>query len=270
MLGKFGTTELDNILFYMIKNTGWSAWSDYIHNRRHIFENEFPLLLLIAGFFPCDGNLASKMKDLYLEDIKQIDILASYIWSERYLEKELSHCTKVNLDGYYAPFMWKKPWTSVLAGKRVLVVHPFTDSIKKQYSRREKIFTNPDVLPEFQNLMCIKAVQTVAGTKAERDFATWFDALDFMKDKISSKKNEFDAAIIGCGAYGLPLAAHVKRMGKIALHLAGWTQMLFGIYGSRWLNDQPQYAKFINEYWIRPSELERPANFKLVENGCYW
>lgn len=30
---------------------------------------------------------------------------------------------------------------------------------------------------------------------------------------------DYDVAIIGCGAYGMHLAAHAKRKGKIAIHL---------------------------------------------------
>lgn len=110
-------------------------------------------------------------------------------------------------------------------------------------------------------------MQTIAGTQ-NNDFETWFDALDFMKNEISSK--DFDIALIGCGAYGLPLAAHVKRMGKIAIQLAGWTQMLFGIYGNRWIEDQKEYAHFVNEHWTRPNETEKPKHSAIVENGCYW
>ena len=83
-------------------------------------------------------------------------------------------------------------------------------------------------------------------------------------------RNEFDIALIGCGAYGMSLGAHVKRQGKLAIHMAGWLQMLFGIYGNRWVRDQPQYAKYINEHWIRPSKAETPAAASQVESGCYW
>ena len=44
----------------------------------------------------------------------------------------------------------------------------------------------------------------------------------------------FDVAIIGCGAYGMPLAAMLKQAGKQAIHLGGATQLLFGIKGKRW------------------------------------
>lgn len=49
-----------------------------------------------------------------------------------------------------------------------------------------------------------------------------------------------------------------------------WTQMLFGIYGNRWIKDQPEFKKYINEYWTRPSIDERPKNVEKVEGGCYW
>lgn len=199
--------------------------------------------------------------------MKEIDVLASYVYAEKYVDKYLD-CVKVDLDGYYAPFLWKNPWTKYLKGKKVLVVHPFVDSIRYQYEHnREKLFENPDVLPEFAELHTIKAVQTIADQQDPR-FATWFDALQYMKDEIS--KVDFDIALIGCGAYGMNLAAHVKRMGKQAVHLAGWTQMLFGVYGERWIKDQPQYSKFINEHWIRPLKSEKPKGAEKVENGCYW
>lgn len=62
----------------------------------------------------------------------------------------------------------------------------------------------------------------------------------------------------------------MKSIGKKAVHLGGATQMLFGIKSKAW-EEQPQFLhRFINKYWVRPKENERPANFKKVENGRYW
>ena len=47
---------------------------------------------------------------------------------------------------------------------------------------------------------------------------------------------EFDLCLIGCGAYGLPLAAAVKKMGKQAIHIGGSLQLLFKIKGKCWVN----------------------------------
>ncbi len=88
-----------------------------------------------------------------------------------------------------------------------------------------------------------------------------------MEDEID--KHDYDIALIGCGAYGFPLAAHVKRRGKKAVHLAGTLQLLFGIIGSRWEHDE-LYNQLFNEYWCRPNENEKPQTANHVENGCYW
>ena len=155
-------------------------------------------------------------------------------------------------------------WAHILEGHKVLVVHPFTDTIKRQYeNNREKIFPGTNALPKF-DLKCVKAVQTIADEKDSR-FETWFDALDYMTEEIA--KQDFDVCLIGCGAYGFQLASRVKRMGKIAVHMGGSLQTLFGIKGGRW---DVQYSDMYNEYWVYPSEEETPAGFEKVEGGCYW
>jgi hypothetical protein len=96
-------------------------------------------------------------------------------------------------------------------------------------------------------------------------------------------KIDFDIAIIGCGAYGLPLAAHVKRIGKQAVHIAGGTQLLFGILGKRWTEQYQgfwhyrpgidislDYRPLFNEYWVSPSQNEKPKYSEKVEGSCYW
>lgn len=121
--------------------------------------------------------------------------------------------------------------------------------------------------PSFRALYTVKAVQSIGGEGAP-GFKNWFDALEYMKAQMD--RVDYDVVLIGCDAYGMSLAAHAKRRGKLAIHLAGWTQILFGIYGNRWLNDQPRYAKYINEYWVRPSEEEKTKASESIENGCYW
>ncbi len=114
--------------------------------------------------------------------------------------------------------------------------------------------------------MTFKAVQTLCNEQDSR-FNTWFDALKYMIEEIN--KIDFDVAIIGCGVYGLPLTAAIKDMGRQAVHLGGATQILFGIIGKRWENNE-FFSSRVNEYWIRPSENERPKNSDAVEEGCYW
>jgi hypothetical protein len=159
------------------------------------------------------------------------------------------------------------PWTARLEGKRVLVVHPFARTIESQYrTRRELLFENPRMLPAFE-LLTMPAVQSAAGSDC--GYATWLDALDDMCSRIEGL--DFDVAIIGAGAYGLPLGATVKQMGRQAVHLGGATQLLFGIRGRRWEVESPDdIAPLFNEHWVRPSAEETPDRSDLLERGCYW
>ena len=163
------------------------------------------------------------------------------------------------------PYRFSNPWTKALKGKKVLVIHPFANTIQQQYEKRKQIWGEKEILPEFE-LQTLKAVQSAAGEKDER-FVDWFEALDYMKAEIA--KRDFDIAIIGCGAYGFPLAAYIKELGKQAIHLGGATQLLFGIKGNRWENDSG-VKQYFNEYWVRPSMDETPKNNTSVEGGCYW
>ena len=81
------------------------------------------------------------------------------------------------------------------------------------------------------------------------------------------EKHDFDICLLGCGAYGFPLAAHVKRLGKKAVHIGGALQLLFGIKGRRW---DREFSSIYNDAWVRPEENEKPRNANSVEGGCYW
>jgi hypothetical protein len=126
------------------------------------------------------------------------------------------------------------------------------------------LFPGREVLPEFE-LLTFRALQTLGG--ASDRFASWFDAFDWMCCEI--EKINFDVAIIGAGAYGFPLAAFVKRLGRKAVHLGGATQLMFGIMGKRWEKD-PTLKPYVNENWTRPLPAETPPSAHKVEDGCYW
>lgn len=220
---------------------------------------------ILSGFFPSNDTTIRRFSKMMIEDMKLLDILGSWRIEERFLEKYYSKAKRVRLSNL-EPYLQNTPWSIALQGKKVLVIHPFNETIESQYQmNREKLFTNPDVLPAFQSLQTIKAVQTIAGQKSE--FKDWFAALDYMKVEIDKK--DYDIAIIGCGAYGFPLAAHVKRLGKKAIHMGGPTQLLFGIKGKRWI-ENPNFNEIINEHFVFPNESDRVQHANKVEGACYW
>lgn len=269
MVSRLGSTELNCLRNYVgIHSTAPRSILDYIKGRRTPWWWERYNSVQMtkgSGFFPATQENLSRFSTLMLEDMQLVDLLGSWLTNERYVAdylKEAKFCVLEDLE----PFFTEKPWTLQLAGKKVVVVHPFHQSIPRQYARREQIF--PDgLLPDFE-LKVIPAVQSLGGSHL--DFNDWFEALDSMQAAMDEE--DYDVAIIGAGAYGLSLAAHAKRQGKKAIHLGGVTQLLFGIKGRRWEDEYIvwPYRNLMNEHWIRPGPSETPQTAKDVENSCYW
>ena len=284
VIARFGTTEINCINNYLTVNSSKSFVEkcyEYIVDNTHTpwwNTQHFHTMSIYSGIFPEGQDTAERFSERYLKDIPEIDILACHQYYEKFMPLR-DDVEQVQLEMLY-PFFVERPWTRILKGKKVLVVHPFEETIKAQYSKRETLFSDPNILPDF-DLITMKAVQTVAGNKSE--FKDWFEALAYMENRIS--EIDFDIAIIGCGAYGLPLAAYVKRLGKQAIHLAGGTQLLFGILGNRWTNSYKKmgvlhylpgkdinlnYTSLFNENWIYPLASDTPQNANAVEGACYW
>ena len=218
-----------------------------------------------AGFFPPTNEALQRFSDLVVRDAQQINVLGAYADMPQYFLKEaLPQATLIPISDL-EPF-WNTPcWTRCLRGKKVLVIHSMPDTIKAQYAKRDKLFTNPDILPDFE-LTAYRSVNSAMGIKTE--FPDWFSALKKMENDIG--QIEFDIALLGCGAYGMNLGAFIKRdLKKTALHLGGLTQLLFGIKGRRW-ESVPKYNALFSESWTRPLAHEIPLASRRIEDGCYW
>ncbi len=266
MVARLGCFELGIVGIYQSKLTGSTPILSYLAGKISPWWWDSTLSMQIcnnAGFFPSSPTKLDQFGALMNEDLAYVDVLGSWMTYEDRLP-QLDSAHRVELHDL-EPFFSANPWTHALAGKKVLIVHPFTHSIQYQHSHLQHIF--PDgLMPEFE-LITIKAVQTIAGEIT--NFPDWFAALDHMKEQMDTV--DFDVCIIGAGAYGLPLAAHAKRRGKKAIHLGGVTQMLFGIKGRRWEeSDEWPYHELFNPYWVRPCASELPAKAIKVEGACYW
>lgn len=250
MISRLGSTELSLMKSYLTKIS-------YSKKQKNIALNN-------AGIYPNNDEMLNTLVNVYLTSCQNIDLLG--IWYNPYEDKIANtYCfdAKITTLRNLEPYFSKSPWSQYLKGKKVLVIHPFTQSIENQYKKRELLFKNPHVLPGF-TLITYPAIQSLGGND---EYESWFHALEKMQNDISMI--DFDIAIIGAGAYGLPLASYVKQLGKKAIHLGGSTQMLFGVYGQRWAI-HPDFQDIITEHWAKPTPNEKPKNAGKVENACYW
>lgn len=220
-----------------------------------------------AGVYPIDSETLESFVDEHLRALEQVSIMG--VWGTAFTWPELialeNGAKAVPLVATVARF-WsmsenQASWIHALTGKRVLVINGFVESMKNQVPYLEQIYNESFPKCEF---IFLKSPMSQGGLN---DGQTWVDHLAKLKGEMSLI--DFDIALISAGGYALPLAAHAKKMGKIGINCGGELQLLFGILGKRW-EKYHIIQKYINSYWIRPAENERPPNFLEIEGGCYW
>jgi hypothetical protein len=257
--GKIGAGEMAALRHYLRRadaNGHCEFWQGYV--ARNLHRN--------AGVYPPEPPIFSRFCKTYAQALTSLDVLAVWFNFGEYAARRrfAPQASLTELDAL-EPYYNDRPWSQHLAGKRVLVVSPFASTIEAQYQRRQEIWrAKPEVLPDFQLRMVRVPLSSYLVSPPYPD---WFAALEAMRQQMAAAP--FDAAIVGAGAWSLPLVAYAKSLGAWAIHLGGVTQILFGIRGRRWEKNERIMA-FCNEAWVRPSASERPGNLAAIEGGCYW
>ena len=153
-----------------------------------------------------------------------------------------------------------------IATYRWVVISPFVKTMQKQLPRMQKV-NDPtgkwDIAWDHLEKTCQFVRCPFQSHLEPSPYASWEEGLEKLTKEVSAK--DFDLALIGAGAWSLPLGNRIKRMGKSAIHMGGEMQLLFGIKGKRWAN-----TVMYNSSWVTADPDERPINRNSVEDGCYW
>jgi hypothetical protein len=270
LVSRFGTTESTLIKFFLENEKGGQC--------------AFPralqeLITKNSGFYPSSDENLSRFCQESLDAMGEIDLLGVRAHPIEYqywkledlmIRSATPNAVFVDLEEL-SPVGRTDSWTKHLSGRKVLVIHPFANTIKSQFKNKEKIFPNSNFLPVMK-LDVIRAVQSAGTNQTLAGFPDWFSARDAMIDEIRTR--DFDIALIGAGAYGLFLGAECRRLGKQAIHIGGATQLLFGILGRRWTEEvgtsSQDIKKHVNQYWVSAAKDEIPEGERTVEGGGYW
>lgn len=257
-IGKIGRSELVALRHYLHRADSSGHCESWGRHATLVYRN--------AGVYPPEPAIFSRFCKTFLETLTQLDVLAVYFnWEENAVRRRFAPKATVTSPRALEPYYHDRAWSQHLAGKRVLVVSPFADSIRSQYPRRREVWPmKPELLPDFE-LRTLRVPLSASLNAAE--YPDWFAALEAMREEMASLP--FDVAIVGAGAWSIPLVTHAKSLGAWAIHVGGATQILFGIKGRAW-EKHGQIAPFFNEAWTRPSSSETPQGISKIENGCYW
>lgn len=236
-------------------------------------------LSTLSGVYPASEENARRFAHLYASWIHNVDILAVRdephehpFWKgERSaVRRYFKGSGLVSIEDLF-PVAHDSPWTSVLTNSRVLVVHPFEETIKRQALNFQRIFPNGEI-PVFE-VETFKPPQFLARSSDRLKFPSWFEGFADASERLERKLeiSSPDFVMVGAGALGLGLGVVAKRLGFRVIHLGGVLQLFFGILGKRWDLTLTSAGGFhVNEFWTRPDARESPAGLEDVEGGCYW
>ena len=273
LIGRLGGTEARVLECYLDVFKG-KSWFDPFATIFSLvtFTKRLRQLNSLSGVYPIKRKILRYFITQQFKGLKAIDVLgcwgSTFTWVEKYGFKSAGN--KIVSHHSVAPWVEKfptnsrsfQPWANSLNGKKILVISGFSKSFESQFKRIERVFP-VDLYPKF-SAQFIKSPISMGGLN---DGKTWVDHLERMKKEM--EQSDFDVALISAGAYALPLAHHAKKLGKIGITCGGELQLFFGVIGKRW-EHMEKVTKYRNEFWIRPSEDERPANWREIEDGCYW
>ena len=289
MIGKIGAIELQIIVqTMMIAN---KMLNDYNPVIRYEAINT-------AGMHPPNNNTFNLFSQVFLDTIKEMNILASWndnllqfeenIWNQfinrppQLLQNQQQEVKGIvdlmSLESFYTtPDKW---WQNLYKGKTILIISPFVSSISKQleFSQRDKVWSGKwnNFWDKSINFKYIKFPHPYATLSKEDQVnypKTFLEVIRKYENEIDNI-GDFDIALVGTGCYSIPLCSYIKgKKGRTAFHLGGGLQMMFGVYGNRWFqNGKPNafFKEYINEHWVRPSGDEVPQGYKQQENGAYF
>ena len=203
--------------------------------------------------------------DIYLGWGKWGNVYKYIVDSHNFIDKKFKNKTKISALSMDIFNYIHNPWTHCLKGKRILIVSPFVESIKEKVSIRKEIY-GVDLFPDC-TFVYLKPPQT-QGLIRSKDY--YIELFPFIKN-LEKIKDDFDIALCSCGGYGNIVVNHIYEMGKSAIYVGGVLQMYFGIYGMRWMRERKDIMNlYMNSYWSRPKEKEKPEGFENVEESAYW
>ena len=227
--------------------------------------NELVRLENNAGIFTKTNDSLTKYVDMLLTAYDNCTVIAEWdihgkVFShtgngQKLISDRTPEIPKINALAL-EPYYYKDSWMPALKGKRLLIIHPFSNTFQKQIHK--KIFPNwfEDCTFQF-----IEPPFTLAGNHDNKDWQEHY------KEFIDNFNVDYDVALVAAGGYGMLIANHIFKSGKSVMYIGGALQLFFGVIGKRWFTNK-DILKFVNDDWIRPDE--KPDNFKNVEQGCYW
>jgi hypothetical protein len=232
-----------------------------------------------TGVFPTDSVNLLDFSSFFTQKVQQLDIVGLFgVKNEArlmeqcfiqgkpisYLSTEPDRSIPYDATKCYLPFF---------RHKKILIISPFASFLATRYQKDifESVWSKISIPwfepTEVKSLDIPYSYVSVPQTRV--DYATSHELYLSICNQLSEM--DFDIALIGAGALGIPLASFVKEQGKVGLSLGGHNQVIVGVKGKRWEDDLEWQENYITSRWVSmPTDYMPTDKEKLTDGGAYW
>lgn len=222
------------------------------------------------GIFPADAEFYLQFNEFYVAQVRALDAVGLYLndWDMPFekalvdlynLQNKFMHYVDLHPDRAN-PARDENCYLPAFRDKKILIVCPFARVLAERATR--DIFENvwAKIGKRWFLPAQVDAFEIPYGFAATTH-TRYANALEMYAEIVSEiERRDFDVALIGAGGLAIPIAAHIKRMNKIALDLGGHLQIVFGVLGSKWKRLEDWRAVYFNDAWI-----DMPARYRPQE-----
>ncbi len=157
-----------------------------------------------------------------------------------------------------------------LEGLRVLIVSPFAELLARRANAETFEAVWRKTGKRWFNPASVDALEFPYGFEpaTQQKYGSPNRLLDEILGRIDERA--FDVALIGAAGYAIPIAAHIRQKGRIAIDLGGHIQVLFGVLGNRWRSSPEWMEAYVNEAWIDMPAQYQPTVADVCDRHAYW
>ena len=257
--GKIGTAEILGLDYFDRFIQGGFGITSWVRPATRLANN--------AGFFPVELDAYRDWNREMRTSIAHLDFVC--LWqTDPFLRLYESKIVSKNAEkAQRIPMGWLgKSILAEIVDFRCLVISPFIKTMQMQLPRMRQIHDPEDQTKTNweKTASNIRFLRCPLQWHLEPSpYRSWAEGLEILSGKVAQE--QFDVALIGAGAWSLPLAARIKKSGRSAIHTGGETQLFFGIKGQRW-----SHSDFYNPAWVSVLPEETPELRAKIDDACYW
>lgn len=230
-----------------------------------------------AGIFPAESSFYLKYNDFYVESVRKLDYLGLIL--DPVMTPEIIRFYNLNnrlmyyldlLPDRSIPSNQNDCYLQYFAGKKMLIICPFADLLRERATKEifEGVWSKTGKKWFYPKI--VDALEFPYGftNETHRTYPTALELLEYIAQEV--EKKDFDIALIAAAGLTIPIADHIKRLGKIGISFGGDLQLLFGVIGKRWREQEMWQKDYFNDWWIDMPAKYWPKESEICDSGAYW